>query len=37
VLTPLGRAASFVIVDRIGDGANLEEHAYETPWEIRAR
>lgn len=34
VLTPLGRAASFLIVDRVGPGENLEEHRYEAPWII---
>lgn len=32
VLTPLGRAAPFLIVDRIGPGENLEEHVFRTPW-----
>lgn len=32
VLTPLGRTASFLIVDRIGPGTNLEEHRYEKAW-----
>lgn len=32
VLTPLGREAAFLIVDRIGPGANLEEHRYAAPW-----
>jgi ureidoglycolate lyase len=36
VLTPLGRTASFLIVDRVGDGANLEEYTYDTPWRITA-
>lgn len=36
VLTPLGRQADFVVVDRIGDGANLEERVFETPWRIVA-
>jgi ureidoglycolate lyase len=33
VLTPIGEAQDFLVVDRGGDGANLEEchfsHAYE--------
>jgi ureidoglycolate lyase len=33
VLTPLGRAAPFLIVDRIGPGVNLEEHRYEAEWQ----
>jgi ureidoglycolate lyase len=34
VLTPVGREATFLIVDRIGPGTNLEEHAYAVPWTI---
>ena len=36
VLTPLGRPATFLIVDRIGDGTNLAEHFYDEPWTITA-
>ncbi len=36
VLTPLGRPANFVIVDRIGTGNNLEEFRYEAPWTVTA-
>lgn len=36
VLTPLDRAADFLIVDRIGPGPNLEEHVYDPPWLIGA-
>ncbi len=36
VLTPLGETAPFVIIDRIGDGANLEEYRYPAPWTIAA-
>ncbi len=36
VLTPLGREALFLIVDRIGPGTNLEEHVYDPPWTIEA-
>jgi ureidoglycolate lyase len=36
VLTPLDRAAAFLIVDRIGPGTNLEEHRFETPWTVAA-
>ncbi len=35
VLTPIGEAQDFLVVDRGGDGSNLEEHEFETPWEIR--
>lgn len=34
VLTPLHKVTDFVIVDRIGDGANLEEHFFKTPYLI---
>ncbi len=36
VLTPLGEAQDFLIVDRVGEGSNLEEHHFGEPWEIRA-
>lgn len=35
VLTPLGRPAPFLIVDRIGPGNNLEEHRYDQAWLVR--
>jgi ureidoglycolate lyase len=35
VLTPLAAPGRFAVVDRIGAGANLEEHWFETPWVIR--
>jgi ureidoglycolate lyase len=34
VLTPLGRAAPFLIVDRIGGGNNLEEFRYGERWTV---
>ncbi len=34
VLTPLGDTAVFAVVDRIGEGANLEEHRLVRPWRI---
>jgi ureidoglycolate lyase len=34
VLTPLGRPVSFLIVDRIGPGDNLEEFRYPEPWTV---
>ena len=34
VLTPLGQAAPFLIVDRIGTGDNLEEFHYDAPWSV---
>jgi ureidoglycolate lyase len=36
VLTPLSSPGLFAVVDRIGDGANLEEHWFDEPWEIVA-
>jgi ureidoglycolate lyase len=35
VLTPIGEVQDFLVVDRGGDGVNLEEHVFEAPWEIR--
>ena len=34
VLTPLDEPGDFVVVDRIGEGDNLEEHYFEKPWTI---
>ncbi len=34
VLTPLGRTASFIVVDRIGPEVNLEEHHLTVPWTV---
>ena len=34
VLTPLHEPGLFVVVDRIGDGANLEEHWFDEPFRI---
>lgn len=34
VLTPIHAPGLFAVVDRIGDGANLEEHWFETGYEI---
>lgn len=36
VLTPLSAPGLFAVVDRIGDGPNLEECRLDEPWEIRA-
>ena len=33
---PAGRPASFLIVDRIGPGNNLEEFRYPAPWTVTA-
>lgn len=35
VLTPLGEKQDFVVVDRGGDGSNVEEFFFEEPWEVR--
>lgn len=32
VLTPLADPGLFAVIDRIGAGANLEEHWFEPPW-----
>lgn len=34
VLTPLHAAGLFAVVDRIGAGANLQEHRYAEPWTV---
>ena len=34
VLTPLHAPGLFAVVDRIGEGVNLEEHAFATPYLI---
>lgn len=34
VLTPLDEPADFLVVDRGGDGINLEEHHFDMPWTI---
>ncbi|WP_068112240.1 ureidoglycolate lyase [Tropicimonas marinistellae] len=34
VLTPLGAPGLFAVVDRIGDGANLEEHWFDRDIEV---
>ena len=36
VLTPLHAPGLFAVVDRIGPGANLEEHWFDTPFEVVA-
>ncbi|MEL7343508.1 MAG: ureidoglycolate lyase [Pseudomonadota bacterium] len=35
VLSPLHAPGIFAVVDRIGPEANLEEHWFETPYEVR--
>lgn len=34
VLTPLDERGDFIIIDRIGDGNNLEEHFFDEPYLI---
>ncbi|MBO6638707.1 MAG: ureidoglycolate lyase [Roseitalea sp.] len=34
VLTPLSEPGLFAVIDRIGEGANLEEHWFETPYVV---
>lgn len=34
VLTPLSGPGLFAVIDRIGDGANLEEHQFSTPYRV---
>lgn len=36
VLTPLSAPGLFAAIDRVGPGANLEEHVFDTPWTITA-
>jgi ureidoglycolate lyase len=35
VLTPIGAAQDFLVVDRGGDGSNLEEFTFADPWHVR--
>lgn len=34
VLTPVGASGRFVVVDRIGAGANLDEHWFDVPYNV---
>jgi ureidoglycolate lyase len=36
VLTPLHAPGLFAVVDRIGDGLNLEEHWFDAPYVVRS-
>lgn len=36
VLTPLGTAGLFAVIDRIGPGDNLQEHWFDVPPNVRA-
>lgn len=35
VLTPLDTPSKFLIIDRIGEGNNLEEHFFKTPYLVK--
>ncbi len=35
VLTPLHAPGRFAVIDRIGPGANLQEHRYSSPWTVQ--
>lgn len=35
VLTPLGEVSDFLVVDRGGEGNNLEEHIFSTPFLVK--
>ena len=34
VLTPLYQISDFLVMDRVGEGINLEEYTFETPFEV---
>lgn len=34
VLTPINDVQEFLVIDRGGEGLNVEEHIFDTPWEI---
>ena len=34
VLTPLQAASDFLVIDRGGEGNNLEEHHFDEPWTV---
>ena len=34
VLTPLQAASDFLVIDRGGEGNNLEEHHFDVPWTV---
>ena len=36
VLTPLGAVSDFIVIDRGGDGSNLEEHSFDVPYLVVA-
>ncbi len=36
VLTPLHAPGLFAVIDRVGEGPNLQEHTYPAPWLVTA-
>ncbi|XYK82116.1 MAG: ureidoglycolate lyase [Labrenzia sp.] len=36
VLAPIEKPGRYIVVDRIGDGTNLEEHWFDSPWIVDA-
>ncbi len=36
VLCPLGTPGKFAVIDRIGDGSNLEEHWFDAPYVVNS-
>ncbi|WP_428686648.1 ureidoglycolate lyase [Roseibium sp.] len=36
VLAPLGKPGRYAVVDRIGEGTNLEEYWFSAPWTVEA-
>ena len=36
VLTPLAPPGLFAVIDRIGEGPNLQEHWFDTPYTVTA-
>ena len=37
VLTPLEAESDFLLIDRGGEGNNLEEHVFDEPWLVAER
>jgi len=37
VLAPIEKPGRYIVVDRIGDGSNLEEHWFDTPWIVEGQ
>lgn len=36
VLAPIGKPGRYIVIDRIGDGTNLEEYWFDDPWTVEA-